>query len=74
MDMEREFTDLEFAFKLTHDTADTICSSVECSNSITHPAFFSVCEENVCEEHFAKNIYHIKDCKARFPMLGNVIL
>ena len=31
-------------------------------------------EENVCEEHFAKNIYHINDCKARFPVLGNVIL
>lgn len=31
MDMECEFTDLEFAFKLTHAPADTICSSVEWS-------------------------------------------
>ena len=39
-----------------------------------HPAFFSVCEENVCEEHFVKNINHLNDCKARFPVLENVIL
>ena len=31
MDMECEFTDLEFAFKVTHATADTICSSVKWS-------------------------------------------
>lgn len=29
--MEPKFTDLEFAFKLTHATADTICSSVKWS-------------------------------------------
>lgn len=31
MDMEPKFTDLEFAFKLTRATADTICSSVKWS-------------------------------------------